>query len=110
MGSSVAESGEHAGAEERSVMSAYDAAAPTFERHRALPDGVPRAVRAAVLAAVGVPSPRLLDLGAGTGRFGWAFVAAGGAFPRGGGGGRFRWRKPTASGCHSPMRPSMASS
>ena len=58
-------------------MSAYDAAAPTFERHRALPEGVPRAVRAAVLAALGMPSPRLLDLGAGTGRIGRAFVAAG---------------------------------
>jgi ubiquinone/menaquinone biosynthesis C-methylase UbiE len=58
-------------------MSAYDAAAPTFERHRALPDGVPRAVRAAVLAALAAPAPRLLDIGAGTGRFGRSFAAAG---------------------------------
>lgn len=58
-------------------MSAYDAAAPTFERHRALPDRVPPAIRTAVLAAVGVPSPRLLDIGAGTGRFGRPFVAVG---------------------------------
>jgi ubiquinone/menaquinone biosynthesis C-methylase UbiE len=70
-------SGEDSVAEERGVMSAYDAAAPTFERHRALPDGVPRAIRAAVLAAITVPSPRLLDLGAGTGRFGRPFVSAG---------------------------------
>jgi ubiquinone/menaquinone biosynthesis C-methylase UbiE len=58
-------------------MSVYDAAAPTFERHRALPDGVPEAIRAAVLGAVEAASPRLLDLGAGTGRIGIPFVAAG---------------------------------
>ena len=58
-------------------MSAYDAAAPTFERHRALPEAVRQAIRAAVLAALASPSPRLLDLGAGTGRIGEAFAAAG---------------------------------
>src|SRR5437899_982035 len=58
--------------------SAYDAAAPTFDRHRALPDGAAPAIRAAVLAAAGHSSrPRLLDLGAGSGRIGWPFVAAG---------------------------------
>jgi ubiquinone/menaquinone biosynthesis C-methylase UbiE len=59
------------------AMSAYDAAAPSFERHRALPAGVPHAIRAAILAALDVSSPRLLDLGAGTGRIGGPFVAAG---------------------------------
>ncbi len=59
------------------AMSAYDAAAPSFERHRALPAGVPPAIRAAILAALDVASPRLLDLGAGTGRIGEPFVAAG---------------------------------
>ena len=58
-------------------MSAYDAAAPTFDRHRALPEAVRQAIRAAVLAALASPSPRLLDLGAGTGRIGEAFAAAG---------------------------------
>ena len=58
-------------------MSVYDAVAPAFERHRALPGDVPAAVRVAVLAAAEVPSPRLLDVGAGTGRFGRPFVAAG---------------------------------
>jgi ubiquinone/menaquinone biosynthesis C-methylase UbiE len=59
-------------------MSSYDAAAPSFDQHRALPDGVAPAIRAAVLAAIGeVRQPRLLDLGAGTGRIGWPFVAAG---------------------------------
>jgi len=59
-------------------MSAYDAAAPSFDRHRALPDGVVEAVRDAVLeAAGGLPRPRLLDIGAGAGRIGWPFVAAG---------------------------------
>jgi ubiquinone/menaquinone biosynthesis C-methylase UbiE len=58
-------------------MSAFDSVAPTFERHRALPDGVPRAIRAVVLEAVDTASPRILDLGAGTGRIGWPFVEAG---------------------------------
>jgi ubiquinone/menaquinone biosynthesis C-methylase UbiE len=58
-------------------MSVYDAAAPTFERHRGLPDGVPEAIRALVLEAVDASSPRLLDLGAGTGRIGIPFIAAG---------------------------------
>ena len=38
MASSVAEAGEQMRAEERGVMSAYDAAAPMFECHRMLPD------------------------------------------------------------------------
>jgi ubiquinone/menaquinone biosynthesis C-methylase UbiE len=58
-------------------MSAFDSVAATFELHRALPDGVPRAIRAAVLKAGDAASPRLLDLGAGTGRIGWPFVEAG---------------------------------
>ena len=58
-------------------MSAFDSVAATFERHRALPDGVPRAIRAAVLKAGDAASPRLLDLGAGTGRIGWPFVEVG---------------------------------
>ena len=57
-------------------MSVYDVAAPTFERHRALPDGVPEAIRSAVLEAVDASPPRLLDLGAGTGRIGIPFIAA----------------------------------
>jgi ubiquinone/menaquinone biosynthesis C-methylase UbiE len=57
-------------------MSVYDVAAPTFERHRALPDGVPETIRTAVLKAVDASSPRLLDLGAGTGRIGIPFIAA----------------------------------
>jgi SAM-dependent methyltransferase len=59
-------------------MRAFDAAAPSFERYRALPDGVPEAIRAAVLESIAAsPRPRLLDLGAGSGRIGRAFVAAG---------------------------------
>lgn len=59
-------------------MSAFDAVASSFDRHRALPDGVAPAIRAAVLACIDRSSrPRLLDLGAGTGRIGWLFVAAG---------------------------------
>src|ERR1700722_7334581 len=76
---SAAGRGEATVAESR-VMSAYDTAAPVFEHHRALPESVPRAIRAAVLAALAVESPHLLDLGAGTGRFGRPFVAAGDAY------------------------------
>jgi SAM-dependent methyltransferase len=57
------------------MSAGFDHAAASFDRHRALPDGAPVAIRAAILAAV-LPRPRLLDLGAGTGRIGHAFVAA----------------------------------
>jgi ubiquinone/menaquinone biosynthesis C-methylase UbiE len=62
---------------ERSKGDAFDSVAPTFERHRALPDGVPEAIRALVLEAADASPPRLLDLGAGTGRIGIPFIAAG---------------------------------
>jgi len=58
-------------------VSAYDALAPRFDRDRVVPDGVPQAIRLAVLAAAPVARPMILDLGAGTGRIGWPFVAAG---------------------------------
>jgi SAM-dependent methyltransferase len=67
-------------------MSPFDAAAPHFDRHRALPDGAAERVRGAILAALASGSdgagaagarPLLLDLGAGSGRIGWPFVAAG---------------------------------
>ena len=62
-------------------MSRFDAAAPTYDTYRALPDDVVDAVRAAVLDALGARGargrPRLLDLGAGSGRVGRSFVAAG---------------------------------
>ena len=57
--------------------SAYDAIAPRFDRDRALPEGVGEAIRVAVRDAAGVARPRLLDLGAGSGRIGRPFVAAG---------------------------------
>src|SRR5687767_5904465 len=57
-------------------MSAYDAVAPDFDSHRALPSGVPEAIRVAVLRCTSA-HPRLLDLGAGSGRIGWPFAAAG---------------------------------
>jgi ubiquinone/menaquinone biosynthesis C-methylase UbiE len=59
-------------------MSAYDAAAPSFDRYRAFPHSATEAIRAAVMAAAdGVPRPCLLDIGAGAGRIGHTFVAAG---------------------------------
>jgi ubiquinone/menaquinone biosynthesis C-methylase UbiE len=58
-------------------MSVYDAMADDFDRRRTLPDGVPETIRHTVLRAGLPPRPRLLDLGAGSGRIGWPFVAAG---------------------------------
>ena len=59
-------------------MSVYDALAPGFDRLRAFPDDVPGAIRRTVLGAIrGTGRPLLLDLGAGSGRIGAAFVAAG---------------------------------
>src|ERR1700754_696690 len=61
---------------ELSKRHAFDSVAPTFDRHRILPDGAPEAIRAAVLGAVDASPPRLLDLGAGTGRIGIPFITA----------------------------------
>ena len=62
-------------------MSTFDSVAPTFDSHRALPSGVPEAIREAVWQSVGNSSGRrVLDLGAGTGRVGRAFVTAGDAY------------------------------
>ena len=59
------------------MTSNFDAVAPTFERYRGLPRGVPEAIRSAILQATRKQPPaRVLDLGAGTGRIGKAFVAA----------------------------------
>jgi len=58
-------------------MSVYDATAPIFDRQRPLPQEVAGGIRAAVLAAVGALTARVLDVGAGTGRIGWPFAEAG---------------------------------
>jgi len=59
-------------------MSTYDIVAPTYDEFRALSDAVLERIRRAVVDAMPLPSrPRLLDLGAGSGRVGRAFVAAG---------------------------------
>lgn len=59
------------------MISNFDAVAPTFERYRGLPRGVPEAIRSAILHSTRKQPPaRVLDLGAGTGRIGKAFVAA----------------------------------
>lgn len=58
------------------LTTAYDSVAPVFDCHRALPVGVPEAIRTAVLNSVNTSRPRLLDLGAGSGRVGMPFVAA----------------------------------
>ncbi len=60
------------------MTSAFDATATNFEHHRALPSGAPEAIRSAICAATSLPAhPRVLDIGAGTGRIGKAFIAAG---------------------------------
>jgi ubiquinone/menaquinone biosynthesis C-methylase UbiE len=62
----------------------FDAMARSFDRDRALPNGVAETVRTAIFGVLAsgasdgtCPRPRVLDLGAGTGRIGWPFVAAG---------------------------------
>src|SRR5579883_589337 len=63
------------------TMSHFDAVADDFDRFRALPAGVPAAIRDAMWEALGLArGGRVLDLGAGTGRVGAAFVAAGDAY------------------------------
>lgn len=61
------------------LTSAFDRVAPSFDKYRRLPRGVPEAIRSAILDATKTASsrPRLLDIGCGTGRIGWPFVAAG---------------------------------
>jgi ubiquinone/menaquinone biosynthesis C-methylase UbiE len=60
------------------LASRFDPVALSFERHRSLPDEVAAEIRRAILASVNVRTrPRLLDLGAGTGRLGRSFVQAG---------------------------------
>jgi len=63
------------------LKSEFDAIAPSFDRYRAFPPGVPEAIRSAIRTSMTAPGrPRVLDLGAGTGRIGKAFVAAGDAY------------------------------
>ena len=58
--------------------SAYDTTASTFERHRSLPAYVVESIRSAIWSAARLPArARVLDVGAGTGRIGKAFLAAG---------------------------------
>lgn len=65
----------------QTMTSTFDASASTFERYRALPPGGPEAIRAAIWSAAGLSKQaRVLDVGAGTGRIGKAFVAAGDAY------------------------------
>lgn len=59
----------------------FDKNAESFEAFRELPAAVPAAIRFAIWAAIEAgPRRRLLDLGAGTGRIGRAFVADGDAY------------------------------
>jgi ubiquinone/menaquinone biosynthesis C-methylase UbiE len=63
------------------MSSAFDLNAARFERHRTLPSGVPEAIREAVWDSTGSgSSARVLDLGAGSGRIGRAFVEAGDSY------------------------------
>jgi ubiquinone/menaquinone biosynthesis C-methylase UbiE len=60
------------------MTSAFDNTAASFERCRPLPSGAPEAIRSAIWTAARISNAaRVLDLGAGTGRFGRTFVAAG---------------------------------
>ncbi len=58
--------------------SAYDATASSFECHRALPNSVVEAIRSEIWSVTRLPDQAwVLDVGAGTGRIGKAFLAAG---------------------------------
>lgn len=63
------------------MTSAFDSAAATFDRYRTVPDQALLAIRRTIWDSAGRPeSSRVLDLGAGTGRFGQAFVEAGDSY------------------------------
>jgi ubiquinone/menaquinone biosynthesis C-methylase UbiE len=58
--------------------SVYDTTASSFERHRSMPSHVVEAIRSAIWSAARLRNnARVLDVGAGTGRIGKAFLAAG---------------------------------
>lgn len=60
------------------MTSSFDSTAATFDHYRALPNHVPAEIRNAIRNSTGKTGvSRILDLGAGTGRFGHAFVEAG---------------------------------
>jgi ubiquinone/menaquinone biosynthesis C-methylase UbiE len=60
------------------LTSTFDLTASTFDRYRALPAGVAESVRKTIWYSTGAPPDgRVLDLGAGSGRFGSVFVEAG---------------------------------
>ena len=62
----------------RTGTSVYDATASSFERYRSLPSTVVESIRSAIRNTAHLPDEaRVLDLGAGTGRIGRAFLAAG---------------------------------
>src|SRR5690242_9437861 len=57
--------------------SAFDRSAASFERYRTLPKGIPEAIRAEIWQVRrDRDQARILDVGAGTGRIGKAFVEA----------------------------------
>lgn len=58
-------------------MTEFDVVASAFDAHRAQPEGLAVSIRDAVWRVAGVGSGRVLDVGAGTGRVGGAFHAAG---------------------------------
>lgn len=58
------------------MNSIFDPSAASFDSHRSLPSGVPQSIRIAAWQSSGATERRVLDLGAGTGRIGKAFVEA----------------------------------
>jgi|SRR5271165_1696547 len=59
------------------MHSTFDETASNFERYRSLPTEVPGAIRAAIWNALQLSTPaRVLEIGAGTGRIGKAFITA----------------------------------
>lgn len=63
------------------MTSAFDSAAATFDRYRSLPKSALLEIRKALWDSIGKQdSTRVLELGAGTGRIGNAFVGDGGSY------------------------------
>lgn len=63
------------------AASSFDSTAATFDHYRSLPDHVLAEIRKTIWVSTGKSgSSRVLDLGAGTGRFGHAFVEGGDSY------------------------------
>src|SRR5947208_1658580 len=61
-------------------MADFDTIADRYDQFRSLPEGVATSIREAARRVVGTAAVPVLEVGAGTGRIGEAFVAAGAGY------------------------------